>query len=144
MLKLFHTLLLNFRFDNFAYFYHRYQLPKLNYTICTGGKDTLDGQGDLKNLHEHFLPKTFWHGQSKDDSSTLKSVLQKPLWQVRIAILRFILLVFSSKLMEKLPRNSRNLRFSESHFLTDFNNFPFKTMILGPKNQVVLFQTYFI
>ena len=72
-----------FRFDDFAYFNHRYQLPTLNYTICTGGKDTLDGQGDLKNLHQHFLPKTFWDGHSQKDISTLKSVLQKPLWQVR-------------------------------------------------------------
>ena len=84
-----------FRFDNFAYFNHRYQLPTLNYTICTGGKETLDGQGDLKKLHQHFLPKTFWHGQSKNDISTLKSVLQKPLWQVR-AFFQFITyLVFS-------------------------------------------------
>ena len=72
-----------FRFDDFAYFNHRYQLPTLNYTICTGGKETLDGQGDLKNLHQHFLPKTFWDGHSQKDISTLKSVLQKPLWQVR-------------------------------------------------------------
>ena len=55
---------------------------RLNYTICTGGKDTLDGQGDLKKLHQHFLPKTFWHGQTYKDFDTLKSVLQNPLWQV--------------------------------------------------------------
>ena len=73
---------LKHRFDDFAYFYHRYQLPRLNYTICTGGSEDLKGQGDLKKLHEHFLPKTFWHGQSFGDLSTLKSVLKKPLWQV--------------------------------------------------------------
>lgn len=71
-----HGLCLEARFDDFAYFNHRYQLPTLNYTICT------DGQGDLKNLHQHFLPKTFWDGHSQNDMSTLKSVLKKPLWQV--------------------------------------------------------------
>ena len=31
-------------FSSTTIVYHRYHLPKLNYTICTGGKDTLDGQ----------------------------------------------------------------------------------------------------
>ena len=77
-----HGLCLQAKYDDFAYFYHRYNLPRLNYTICTGGKDTLDGQGDLKKLHDHFLPKVFWHGQKVEDINTIKSVLRLPLWQV--------------------------------------------------------------
>ena len=97
-----------FRFDDFAYFNHRYQLPTLNYTICTGGKDTLDGQGDLKNLHQHFLPKTFWDGHSQKDISTLKSVLQKPLWQVR-TFFQFITysVFFSSKSMKQFHEKKK-------------------------------------
>jgi hypothetical protein len=77
-----HVITCHYRFDDFAYFYHRYTLPRLNYTLCTGGKDTLDGQGDLKRLHKHFLPDSFWHGQKFDDLDTLQSLLKKPLWQV--------------------------------------------------------------
>lgn len=77
-----HGLCIEARFDDFAYYYHRFHLPRLNYTICTGGSSTLDGQGDLKNLHQHFLPKTFWHGQTFEDLNTLESVLRQPLWQV--------------------------------------------------------------
>ena len=94
-----------FRFDDFAYFNHRYQLPTLNYTICTGGKETLDGQGDLKKLHQHFLPKTFWDGHSQKDISTLKSVLQKPLWQVRtrlFSIYYMISLIFFFKIYDTI------------------------------------------
>jgi len=42
----------------------------------------MDGQGDLKALHKHFLPKIFWHGQKVEDFETLESVLELPLWQV--------------------------------------------------------------
>ena len=56
----------------------------MNYTICTGGKNTSNptGEGDLKKLHEYFLPESNLHGQKIDDLNTLEAVLGKPVWQV--------------------------------------------------------------
>ena len=62
------------RFDDFAYFYHRYDLPRLNYTLCT--------DPDMNHLHKQFLPPPFWKGSSKADLDTLHHLLQKPMWQV--------------------------------------------------------------
>ena len=76
-----HGLCIQAKYDEFAYFYQD-NLPRLNYTICTGGKNTSDGQGDLKRLHNHFLPKSFYHGHRRKDFDTLESVLRLPLWQV--------------------------------------------------------------
>ena len=83
-----HGLCLEAKFDNFAYYYHRFDLPTLNYSICTGGKNTSDlygikdGQGDMKKLHNYFLPKTFWHGHDTDVFQKLQTLVEKPIWQV--------------------------------------------------------------
>ena len=59
-------------------------MPTLNYTICTGGRNNTNptGEGDLKKLHEYFLPESNLHGQKIDDLNTLEAVLGKPVWQV--------------------------------------------------------------
>ena len=78
------------KFDNFAYYYHRFDLPTLNYSICTGGKNTSDSygikdaQGDMKKLHNYFLPKTFWHGHDTDVFQKLQTLVEKPIWQVKL------------------------------------------------------------
>ena len=80
------------KFDNFAYYYHRFDLPTLNYSICTGGKNTSDlygikdGQGDMKKLHNYFLPKTFWHGHDTDVFQKLQTLVEKPIWQVKLSL----------------------------------------------------------
>ena len=78
-----HGICLEAKLDNFAYYYDRFNLPSLNYSICTGGKNS-HGEGDLKQLHQHFLPKSFLHEQRLDDLRTLESVLNKPIWQVPV------------------------------------------------------------
>ena len=62
------------RFDDFAYYYHRFELPRLNYTICV--------EKDIKTVHRRLLPEYFWEGHSKTDLETLKHLLKKPIWQV--------------------------------------------------------------
>ena len=86
------------KFDNFAYYYHRFDLPTLNYSICTGGKNTSDlygikdGQGDMKKLHNYFLPKTFWHGHDTDVFQKLQTLVEKPIWQVKLLFKNLILI----------------------------------------------------
>ena len=80
-----HGLCIQARYDDFAYFYHRSGPIRLNYTLCAGGKD--DGQGDLKKLHEHFLPKTFWDATNVNyGKETVKSLEENPLWQVLVLL----------------------------------------------------------
>ena len=62
------------RFDDFVYFYHRYDLPKLNYTVCT--------DEDMNKLHRAFLPESFWDGHSQEDLDMLHHILKKEIWQV--------------------------------------------------------------
>ena len=76
-----HGICLEAKLDNFAYYYDRFNLPSLNYSICTGGKNS-HGEGDLKQLHQHFLPKSFLHEQRYDDLETLESILKNRIWQV--------------------------------------------------------------
>jgi hypothetical protein len=63
------------RFDDFAYFYHRYDLPLLNYTICTNA-------GNLNDLHSKFMPRTVRNGPSVKDVARLQHLMRKPVWQV--------------------------------------------------------------
>ncbi|XP_040580468.1 myogenesis-regulating glycosidase isoform X2 [Lepeophtheirus salmonis] len=62
------------RFDNFAYYYHRFNLPRLNYTICV--------EQDIKTVHSKLLPESFWEGHSQKDLDTLQHLLEKPIWQL--------------------------------------------------------------
>ena len=62
------------RFDNFAYFYHRFDYPKLDYTLCT--------DKSITRLHKQFLPKSFWAGHTQDDLDRVHHLLRKEIWQV--------------------------------------------------------------
>ena len=46
----------------------------LNYTVCTSN--------DIKEAHDHLLPKSFWDGHSEKDLKTMQHVLKTPIWQV--------------------------------------------------------------
>merc|ERR1712142_1276234 len=61
-------------FDDFPYYYHRYSLPVLNYTVCT--------DGNVKEVYESQLVKSFWDGHQDSDMEVLERLLQLPLWQV--------------------------------------------------------------
>ena len=88
------------KFDNFAYYYHRFDLPTLNYSICTGGKNTSDSygikdaQGDMKKLHNYFLPKTFWHGHDTDVFQKLQTLVEKPIWQVKLFFFKLEIFIY--------------------------------------------------
>ncbi len=69
------VLFLPSRFDDFAYFYHRYELPRLNYTVCTD-------PGNLRDLHAKFMPNEEQPRYSDADADRLHHVLKKPIWQV--------------------------------------------------------------
>merc|ERR1712142_10660 len=61
-------------FDDFPYYYHRFNLPVLNYTVCT--------DGNVKEVYESQLVKSFWDGHQDSDMEVLERLLQLPLWQV--------------------------------------------------------------
>ena len=61
-------------FNEFPYYYHKYNLPVLNYSVCTGD--------NVKQVYESQLPENFWIGHSDSDILVLKDLLQLPLWQV--------------------------------------------------------------
>ena len=61
-------------FDDFPYYYHRFNLPVLNYTVCT--------DGNMKQIFESQLSKSFWDGHQDSDMEVLEHLLQLPLWQV--------------------------------------------------------------
>ena len=61
-------------FDDFPYYYHRFNLPVLNYTVCT--------DGNLKEVYQSQLVKSFWDGHQDSDMEVLERLLQLPLWQV--------------------------------------------------------------
>jgi len=67
-------LCLQANFDDFPYYYHRFKLPVLNYTVCT--------DGNMKQIFESQLVKSFWDGHSDSDMEVLEHLLQLPLWQV--------------------------------------------------------------
>jgi len=67
-------LCLKAHFDEFPYYYHRYGLPQLNYTVCT--------DGDLVELYDGQLAKSFWDGHKDSDLQELTKLLKLPLWQV--------------------------------------------------------------
>ena len=74
-----------FRYDDFAYSYHRYELPLLNYTICTDSDD-------LWRLNTKFMPKTSFIKENvpqrrtnlESRSDLMRPLMEKPIWQVRI------------------------------------------------------------
>ena len=61
-------------FNEFPYYYHRYSLPVLNYSVCT--------DGDIKHVYESQLTRSFWDGHAYSDFEVLRNLLQLPLWQV--------------------------------------------------------------
>jgi len=61
-------------FDDFPYYYHRFNLPVLNYTVCT--------DGNLQQVYQSQLVKSFWDGHQDSDMEVLERLLQLPLWQV--------------------------------------------------------------
>jgi len=61
-------------FDDFPYYYHRYSLPVLNYSVCT--------DGNVKQVYESQLVKSFWDGHQDSDMEVLQRLLHLPLWQV--------------------------------------------------------------
>ena len=65
-----------FSFDDFAYYYHRLHLPRLNYTVCT--------EKNVRKLHYELLPQSFWDGHKQTDLNTLHHLLKTPIWQVGI------------------------------------------------------------
>eukprot|EP00092_Neocalanus_flemingeri_P006045 GFUD01006514.1.p1 GENE.GFUD01006514.1~~GFUD01006514.1.p1 ORF type:complete len:810 (-),score=153.12 GFUD01006514.1:109-2538(-) len=69
-----HGLCFQANFDDFPYYYHRFNLPVLNYTICTAG--------NLKQIFESQLAKSFWDGHRDSDMEVLERLLRLPLWQV--------------------------------------------------------------
>jgi len=63
-------------YDDFPYYYHRFSLPVLNYTICIGN--------DIKEVHASQLETGFWNRHTDSDLQELYHLIQLPLWQVPI------------------------------------------------------------
>ena len=68
------ALCLEASFNQFPYYYHRYELPVLNYTVCT---DT-----DIREVYTSQMTGSFWNDHRDSDMTVLKRLLQLPLWQV--------------------------------------------------------------
>ncbi|XP_023329548.1 myogenesis-regulating glycosidase isoform X5 [Eurytemora carolleeae] len=67
-------LCLKAHFDDFPYFYHRLDLPFLNYTVCS--------DGNLGEIYDGQLSRSFWDGHKDTDLEELSRLLQLPLWEV--------------------------------------------------------------
>ena len=68
------ALCLEASFNQFPYYYHRYDLPVLNYTVCT--------DGNIQEVYESQMTKSFWNDHRDSDMTVLKRLLKLPLWQV--------------------------------------------------------------
>ncbi len=68
------ALCLEASFNQFPYYYHRYELPVLNYTVCTGG--------NIKDVYSSQMTRSFWNDHRDSDMTVLKRLLKLPLWQV--------------------------------------------------------------
>lgn len=71
-----HGLCLQASFDEFPYYYHRFKLPVLNYTVCTAPT--------LAQVYASNLDDTFWEGHTDTDIKLLDDLLQLPLWEVPV------------------------------------------------------------
>jgi len=69
-----HGLCLQASFDEFPYYYHRFKLPVLNYTVCTAPS--------LEQVYGATLDSSFWEGHTDTDINMLDSLIQLPIWQV--------------------------------------------------------------
>ena len=68
------ALCLEASFNQFPYYYHRYELPVLNYTVCTAT--------DIREVYTSQMTGSFWNDHRDSDMTVLKRLLQLPLWQV--------------------------------------------------------------
>ncbi|CAB3363493.1 Hypothetical predicted protein [Cloeon dipterum] len=62
------------RHDDFAYVYHKTDMPLLNYSICTAP--------DVKQLHSFLAETSLWDGIKETDLQAINSLLVEPVWQI--------------------------------------------------------------
>ncbi|XP_059479473.1 myogenesis-regulating glycosidase isoform X1 [Neocloeon triangulifer] len=60
--------------DDFAYVYHKTDMPQLNYSVCTAP--------DVKQLHSFLAESSLWDGIKESDEQIINSLLTEPIWQI--------------------------------------------------------------